>query len=432
MSGSDDNNLEEPWATLTLVTSPPYLDIPDNIPLVKDSNVLGRSSATDFKIAHNSISGKHCIIVREPSGDNFNYFVVDSSFNGTYVHDRVIGKDLRSPLRDGSVIHLLFIEANSNSNISYKFNLMVDDNTPNTDFYIGDVLGTGNFAVVKKLTHKITGEEFALKIIDKKKFLMSNGTSRKNALMDEVLILKQISHPNCIRIEKVYETEDTLYLVLELVTGGELFDRIVSKGSFKEDEARPLFRQMLDATAYLHSMGIAHRDLKPENILLKDAGGKVIKITDFGLSRVVDNATFMKTMCGTPQYVAPEILLSQTTQGYGLACDLWSLGVILYVMLAGYPPFNESDGNIFEQIKEANFVFHTDYWADKSEIVKELITQLLNPDPASRITAEQALSHKLFQDQDEEGFLTPTGTAIKRKRGTSGSPKKNVKKRRYE
>eukprot|EP01129_Flabellula_baltica_P004424 TRINITY_DN1534_c0_g2_i1.p1 TRINITY_DN1534_c0_g2~~TRINITY_DN1534_c0_g2_i1.p1 ORF type:complete len:263 (-),score=53.26 TRINITY_DN1534_c0_g2_i1:13-801(-) len=262
---------------------------------------------------------------------------------------------------------------------------------------------------------------------------MQNGTNRQNALMDEVKILQRISHPNCIKIFKVYDTDETLYLVLEIVTGGELFDSIVQKGSFSEEESKVLFRQMLEATGYLHSLGIAHRDLKPENILLKDKTSNIIKITDFGLSRIVDSATFMKTMCGTPQYVAPEILLSQNTSGYGLACDLWSLGVILYVMLAGYPPFNESNGNIFEQIKEADFVFHTDYWADKSDTVKDLITLLLNPDPTTRLSTEDALNHEWFRGEtDEEGFLTPTTTSIKRKRSDSQSPKKPVKKQRTE
>eukprot|EP01129_Flabellula_baltica_P004426 TRINITY_DN1534_c0_g2_i4.p1 TRINITY_DN1534_c0_g2~~TRINITY_DN1534_c0_g2_i4.p1 ORF type:complete len:426 (-),score=88.78 TRINITY_DN1534_c0_g2_i4:13-1290(-) len=420
-----------PWGTLDRISGEKHAiqSMPASIDLVKDETSLGRSSASDFKIAHGSISGCHCKIVR--SGSNF--YVFDTSSNGTYVNDHIIGKGLRRPLTDGSIIHLLFIDAENELNISYRFNMICDENTPSKDYYIGEVLGTGNFAVVKKLTDKKTGEEFALKVIDKKKFLMQNGTNRQNALMDEVKILQRISHPNCIKIFKVYDTDETLYLVLEIVTGGELFDSIVQKGSFSEEESKVLFRQMLEATGYLHSLGIAHRDLKPENILLKDKTSNIIKITDFGLSRIVDSATFMKTMCGTPQYVAPEILLSQNTSGYGLACDLWSLGVILYVMLAGYPPFNESNGNIFEQIKEADFVFHTDYWADKSDTVKDLITLLLNPDPTTRLSTEDALNHEWFRGEtDEEGFLTPTTTSIKRKRSDSQSPKKPVKKQRTE
>jgi len=140
--------------------------------------------------------------------------------------------------------------------------------------------------------------------------------------MDEVNILSKIKHPNIIGIHETFETESTLYIILELVTGGELFNKITSEDQLPENQAIAYFQQMLQAIKYLHDKGIAHRDLKPENILLKDENSDIIKISDFGLSRVVGQASFMKTICGTPQYVAPEILQSKTTEGYGTACDL--------------------------------------------------------------------------------------------------------------
>jgi len=187
----------------------------------------------------------------------------------------------------------------------------------------------------------------------------------------------------------MFETESTLYLVLELVTGGELFDKII-EGQFSEEQSRHYFRQMLEAVKYLHSQAIAHRDLKPENILLNDKTGDIIKLSDFGLSRIVDHASFMKTFCGTPQYVAPEIISSsQGEPGYGLACDLWSLGVILYIMLVGYPPFEET--NVFDHIQAGDYGFPDDDWRDISHSAKDLISKLLIVDPGKRITVEEAL-----------------------------------------
>jgi len=227
-----------------------------------------------------------------------------------------------------------------------------------------------------------------------------------------------------------------------LVTGGELFDKIVSEGNFSEEKSRHYFLQMLDAVKYLHSEGVAHRDLKPENILLKDRNSDIIKISDFGLSRMIDDTTNMKTMCGTPQYLAPEVL-SSDIQGYGKECDMWSLGVILYIMLSGIPPFNENQGNIFTQIKNAEFDFPQDFWRDKSENSKDIIKLLLNPDPSKRLTADESLNHIWVSGQenstpavitinprDEEGFLSPVVKSIKRKRSLSpngGETKKRKK-----
>lgn len=180
---------------------------------------------------------------------------------------------------------------------------------------------------MKLCVHRETAQKYALKIIDKKKYAM-NSSSRKNALMDEVNILTKVSHPNIIGIKEVFDTDKSLYIVLELyvhgvilfccvvvvdhkknsVTGGELYDRITSLGRFTEDRARMVFRQIAEAVAYLHSQDIAHRDLKPENILMKSPDSDQVKISDFGLSRIIGEGSFAKTMCGTPQYLAPEIL----------------------------------------------------------------------------------------------------------------------------
>jgi serine/threonine-protein kinase Chk2 len=385
------------WGRLISLNSSQY----PNIELEKDETTLGRHSGCDHQFNQPGISGIHCKIIRERiSQETFNHlvWVEDLSTNGTFIGRDLIGKGKRVLLNSGMTISLLKPAKNINY-ISYLYQDVKEDlhemeeGGPQKDYDIREVLGTGNFATVKLAIHKATGEKYAIKIIDKKKFLLSSSSRRKNTLMDEVNILKRVSHPNIISIKDVYESSQKLYLVLELVTGGELFDRILTAGRFDEDKAREFFIQMLQAVDYLHEQNIVHRDLKPENILLKSKTEDIIKISDFGLSRVFnENASMMKTMCGTPQYVAPEVLTDAQSEGYGPACDLWSLGVILYILLSGKFPFkNDSTGAVYEQIKTANFVFDND-WDNISEEAKDLIRHLLTVDPKKRWTAKEALN----------------------------------------
>jgi len=269
----------------------------------------------------------------------------------------------------------------------------IEQGGPQAVYEIKRELGTGTFASVKLAVHRTTGEEVAIKIIDKKKFMQK--AKRKDSLMDEVRVLTSISHPHVLQIRGVFETPTTLYLVLELAIGGDLFDR-VAQGGQPEPVAKEIFTQMLLAMKYLHAQGIVHRDLKPENILLKSATGNDIKISDFGLSRIIDEGTYMKTICGTPQYVAPEILTKAEKEGYGKAVDMWSLGVILFILLSGYAPFEEEETkrvSLFEKIKSGKYAMNPKHWKHISEDAKDLIRHLLVIDPTTRYTAEQALAH---------------------------------------
>jgi len=301
---------------------------------------------------------------------------------------------------------------------------------------IRDQLGSGTFATVKLCINKCTGEKYAVKIIDKKKFALNHGSSRSDALMDEVKILKALSHPHVIKIYDTYETEQHLYLVLELITGGDLFDKIVDqKCGYSEPRARTIFGQILNAISYLHSNNIVHRDLKPENILLARKEEDNIKISDFGLSRVIGEGSFMKTLCGTPQYLAPEVLCSTsipsqpatTTTGYDKSVDLWSLGVILYILLSGVPPFDERK-NLLDQVKTGAYYFPPKRFQNVSSSAIDLIKRLLCIDPKKRITVEGILKHPwLLNDEDKEDKYeehdennqkakSNNNTAIKRKR----------------
>jgi len=273
------------------------------------------------------------------------------------------------------------------------------------------LLARETFAVVKLAINKGTGERVAVKIIDKKKCFTPSST-RKDAIMGEVNILKKLNHPNIINIIEVFDTEKTLYLVLELVEGGDLATDLMREGHYSEQKTRDVMRQMLDAVLYLHNQDIAHRDLKPENILLKSADPVVIKLSDFGLSRVIGDGSFMKTMCGTPQFLAPEIITSGGVDGYGKEVDMWSVGAICYMLLCGYCPFSEGKStSIFDQIKKGLVEFPDAEWNGISPAAKDIIKKLLTVSPAKRYTAQQCIGHPWMKgeplDPDDEYDTEP-------------------------
>jgi len=212
--------------------------------------------------------------------------------------------------------------------------------------------------------------------------------------MMKVEIMHKINHPHCVQLFEMFETSKKIYMVMELLTGGELFDRIVAKGSYSEREASDLVKDITSAIQYLHSIGIVHRDLKPENLIyLNQRADSPIKITDFGLAKFRSGSKLeaMTTACGTPGYVAPEVLKNEP---YGKAVDLWSLGVILYILLCGFPPFyHESTAALYKQIKKGEYDFPDPYWTDISDSAKNLVQCLLTVDPKKRYTAKQVLSH---------------------------------------
>mmetsp|Transcript_10010 Transcript_10010/g.29563 ORF Transcript_10010/g.29563 Transcript_10010/m.29563 type:complete len:332 (-) Transcript_10010:498-1493(-) len=276
------------------------------------------------------------------------------------------------------------------------------------DYEIGKHLGSGNFAEVKECTRKSDGMKCAVKIIDKSKV-----GDMQDAVDSEIEIMRSMNHPNIIKLFAIYDEKKKMNLVMELVTGGELFDRIVERGSYTESDAAKLVAQLCTALAYLHTKGIVHRDLKPENLLYADPSPDAsIKLADFGLAKLVNGANVMQTACGTPGYVAPEILANK---GYGLEVDMWSVGVILYILLCGFPPFYEDElPALFKQIMSGRFDFPSPWWDNISNDAKGLVNSLLIVDPKKRLSAEQVLAHKWIQGHAPKTQLNHTLEQMKR------------------
>ncbi|XP_027751023.1 calcium/calmodulin-dependent protein kinase type 1G isoform X2 [Empidonax traillii] len=252
-------------------------------------------------------------------------------------------------------------------------------------FIFMEALGSGAFSEVFLVKQKSTGKLFALKCIKK------SPLTRDSSLENEIAVLKKIKHENIVTLEDIYESTTHFYLVMQLVSGGELFDRILERGVYTEKDASLVIHQVLTAVKYLHENGIVHRDLKPENLLyLTPEENSKIMITDFGLSKMEQNG-IMSTACGTPGYVAPEVLAQKP---YSKAVDCWSIGVITYILLCGYPPFyEETESKLFEKIKEGYYEFESPFWDDISESAKDFIRHLLEKNPAVRFTCEEALRH---------------------------------------
>jgi len=256
------------------------------------------------------------------------------------------------------------------------------------NYIIMGKLGRGNFAIVRKVKRKSDGLEFAAKIIKKKN--LKDRDLRK--LNDEVVILKKLKHPNINTLIETFDTKNHLYMVLQLLTGGELFDRIVKKVCYTEEEAADVIRQVARACEYMHANGVIHRDLKPENIVYLDNETTHICVTDFGLAKYVEGNVLMKTACGTPGYVAPEIL---QLQKYSSKVDMWAVGVILYILLCGFPPFVEKNLKaLYRLIKSGKFAFPSPYWDNVSKEAKDCIVLLLHVDPAERLSPKELLEHK--------------------------------------
>lgn len=274
------------------------------------------------------------------------------------------------------------------------------------EFYtLGKTLGKGSFATTKLATAK-DKSLWAAKVLNKR--TMSEEDLK--AFKQEITILKVLDHPNVCWTREIFEDRNNYYVICELMTGGELFDRIVEKEYYTEKEAAICISDICKALVYCHDRGIVHRDLKPENIMYANMkANSAVKVVDFGLStRAAHGESSMKTACGTPEYVAPEVI---SKKPYTNKCDMWSVGVIMYILLCGYPPFGEENSRLlYRKIRSADIDFPPEDWHCISKEAHSLVNSLIVVDIDKRLSAKQVLEHP-WMVKMLPGDYTPAGAS---------------------
>ncbi|CAA7389020.1 unnamed protein product [Spirodela intermedia] len=273
-------------------------------------------------------------------------------------------------------------------------------------YNMGKELGRGQFGVTHLCTHRVTGEQFACKTIAKRKLVNKEDVED---VRREVQIMHHLTgQANIVELKGAYEDKQSVHLVMELCAGGELFDRIIARGHYTERAAASLLRTIVQIVHTCHSMGVMHRDLKPENFLLLSSDEDApLKATDFGLSVFFKQGEVFRDIVGSAYYIAPEVLKRK----YGPEVDIWSIGVMLYILLSGVPPFwAESENGIFNAILRGHVDFTSDPWPNISSGAKDLVRKMLNSDPKQRLTAFQVLNHPWIRDGEAPD--TPLDNAV--------------------
>ncbi|CAN0915636.1 Calcium-dependent protein kinase 9 [Linum grandiflorum] len=268
-------------------------------------------------------------------------------------------------------------------------------------YTMGKELGRGQFGVTYLCIENSTGEKYACKSISKRKLVTNKD---KEDMRREVQIMEHLSgQPNIVEFKGAYEDKYSVHLVMELCAGGELFDRICAKGHYSEKEAAEICRSIVNVVHFCHFMGVVHRDLKPENFLLSvkedsDGAPPLLKATDFGLSVFIDQGKVYRDIVGSAYYVAPEVLKRR----YGKEIDIWSAGVILYILLCGVPPFwAETEKGIFDAVLKGHVDFDSHPWPSISSGAKDLVHKMLHQDPKKRLTSAQVLEHPWLKEGGE-------------------------------
>ncbi|XP_043282742.1 serine/threonine-protein kinase Chk2-like [Venturia canescens] len=382
----------------------------------KDVYTIGRHTSCDVRpidgewtdIELSVISKFHLRITREVSplsAQDVIVYLEDLSFNGTFVNGNKVGKGNKVILRHNDVIAL----AKQNIEV-YTY---LRSSNPESDclpqelkskYIVSRTLGSGACGEVKLILDVYTGARFALKTISKKTLTRGHETDmvlEADRIRTEVNILRSLRHPCIMKMEKIVDTPTKMFIVLEMMEGGELFDRITASDGLPEDVTKLIFFQIVLAVNYLHKQGITHRDLKPENILLaSNAEYPLVKVTDFGLSKFVDEETMMRTFCGTPMYVAPEMLLTNGRGTYTNQVDVWSLGVILYVCLTGRTPFTIRNATIplRDQIIKGMYRCTPSIFEGVTSRAIDLVKRMMTTDPIKRIQIGQIRMHPWLKD----------------------------------
>lgn len=285
-------------------------------------------------------------------------------------------------------------------------------------FILLEKIGFGGFATVHKGFDQLNNSLVAIKEVDRTQYLPAD-----SSLEREVYILSEVDHSNILKLICTYVTPLKVFIVTELAAGGELLERIVEQGKFSEKDARSVIRQVLKGVEYLHMRKVVHRDLKLENILLSDQTPQaIVKIADFGLARFFADNSELRTVCGSPLYVAPEILdIGMSSETYTPAVDMWSVGVILFILLSGNSPFeNEDEQILFEKIRSGDYSMDDCLWDYISAGAKDCVRALLVVNTTERMTITEALRHPwiLGVKEAEETFLPSSLIEVKRARLT--------------
>ncbi|CCL98200.1 uncharacterized protein FIBRA_00194 [Fibroporia radiculosa] len=371
-------------------------------------NADQRPGGNDIILPGKKISNYHCKIVWDGQENvNAAVKVTDNSSNGTFINSNKIGKGRTMLLYDGNEIsfgppHYRNADG-SLEDFRFVYKHMATGETLtglHAAYQMHYELGKGSFATVMKAMHRESGQWYAVKVLqyNKLRSVQERGNAQ-NAVMREINILEKLEHPNICHMKEVFFEPNTINLILEYIPGGDLLDYIIQRERLDEAETQYLSYQICDALAYIHSKDIAHRDLKPENVLLTGDIPPRVKVADFGLAKAVDHMTVLRTMCGTPCYLAPEVVLQSNNQGYEKVVDSWSTGVIIYSMLTGNNAFIENEGEELHDRVRNRRVDWPCLRQYASEMAESFLRRLLEYEATNRMTPAAAREHPWLAEE---------------------------------
>ncbi|XP_017840566.2 ovarian-specific serine/threonine-protein kinase Lok isoform X1 [Drosophila busckii] len=390
-----------------------YTHSPFCVDLNNDEFSAGRGEANDLILTLNDLPEKilariskvHFIIKRANCELTNPVYIQDLSRNGTFVNGEKIGTNKTRILQNDDIIALAhptykaFVFKDLSPNEAIGLPAEIKDT-----YYINRKLGSGAYGMVRLVYDRRTCEQFAMKVVKKNMLEVSaqpkNYFNDPEKVLNEAKIMKNLSHPCVVRMHDIVDKPDSVYMVLEFMRGGDLLHRIIDNKLLSEDTSKLYFYQMCHAVKYLHDRAITHRDLKPDNVLLEsNDADTLLKVSDFGLSKFVHKGSVMRTLCGTPLYVAPEVLITGGRDSYTQKVDIWSLGVVLYTCLSGTLPFSDEYGTpAADQIKRGSFRFRHPSWQQTSQRAKSLIKQMLIVDPTKRPSIDAVLKSNWLRD----------------------------------
>ncbi|KAK6638403.1 hypothetical protein RUM44_008832 [Polyplax serrata] len=407
----NSQNVQKPWGRLY----PTVSDVP-SLEMIKDEYIIGRGPNCDLSLGsesgerlHGAISKNHFKIRRtnisKMNCDDYIVYLDDLSSNGTFINGRKVGKGKSAILENNNEISVCIAK--------YKVFIYISSNLESevrgypeevkSKYSISRIIGSGSFGQVRLVFRKSTGQPLAMKVIQKKRFCNDTRLHLYDPvrMQREVDVLKALSNEFIIKFEDVIDCRNYMFILTEYMEGGELFDR-VKNGPLGEYDAKLYFLQLAIAVKYLHDNDIIHRDIKLENILLSSKSNEcLIKLSDFGFSKFLDSNSVVMTYCGTPLYIAPEILKNKGRGGsYDKQVDVWSMGVVLYICLSGVPPFPSSDTQLLtEQILNGRYSFSSRHWGSVTRKALNLVRRMLTVNHVHRISTEDILKHDWLKDK---------------------------------